>query len=129
MREIIFRGKCSDGRWIYGWYSKYNGIPTITDSYGEIHRVDSATVGQFTGLFDQNGTRIYEGDVITDRTTKYTTGAIYYGSGNIDCIECCGGVYGFYSKENADLRRAKDCVVIGNIHDNPDLLKGETPNG
>lgn len=133
MREILFRGKREDtGEWVYGYYS------ALPDCAGTVHMIESpapnpdetnvtyfvdpSTVGQFTGLMDKNGTKIFEGDILSEpERPKYTTGAIYYGRSN---CSCCDGVYGFYSEECADLRNAAWLTVIGNIHDNPDLLKG-----
>lgn len=142
MREILFRGKRNDtGEWIFG------SIVHQTDYYGDKCdrwfilegnytndydidypiEVQKETVGQFTGLLDKNGTKIFEGDILTDPDYPgHTTGAIYYGSTN---CSCCDGVYGFYSKEDADLRNADDLTVIGNIHDNPELLDGGGVDG
>lgn len=67
MREILFRGKRFDnGQWEYGYYScdsgKYHFILSIDD--GGSYRVDPATVGQYTGLQDRGGNRVFEGDII-----------------------------------------------------------------
>lgn len=137
MREIFFRAKRKDnGEWIFG------SIVHQTDYYGDKcdrwfilegdHtndydidypiEVQNETVGQFTGLVDKNGTKIFEGDILTNPDYPYhTTGAIYYGRTN---CSCCDGVYGFYSKEYADLRNADELTIIGNIYDNPEILKG-----
>ena len=142
MREILFRAKRKDnGEWIFG------SIVHQTDYYGDRcdrwfilegdstndydidypREVQKETVGQFTGLLDKNGTKIFEGDILSEpERPKYTTGAIYYGMCN---CSCCYGVYGFYSEEDADLRDAAWLTVIGNIHDNPELLKGGGANG
>lgn len=137
MREILFRGKRNDtGEWIFGsivhqtdyygdkcdrWFI-IEGDHTNDYDIGYPIEVQKETVGQFTGLLDKNGTKIFEGDILTDPDYPgHTTGAIYYGRTN---CSCCGGVYGFYSKEDADLRNADDLTVIGNIHDNPEMLGG-----
>lgn len=137
MREILFRGKRADtGDWVKGFYIQKpnpfseDGKPIrhcIVDLPPFGYDVDPETVGQFTGLLDKNGTKIFEGDILSDpEYPKYTTGAIYYGSCN---CSCCGGVYGFYSEENADLRNADSLTVIGNVYDNPELLKGGDKDG
>lgn len=68
MREILFRAKCSNGTWVYG---HYEGPCTGFEDWHQIkndnlvtYRVDPETVGQFTGLKDKNGNKIFEGDIV-----------------------------------------------------------------
>ena len=117
MREVLFRGRRSSGRWVYGWYSEYNGIPTITDIYGEIHRVDSATVGQYTGLRDQNVQRIFEGDLLLLRDET----AVVLFEGAAFVIRIPSHIY-FVTELRENL--ADGSRVIGNIHNNPELIGG-----
>lgn len=134
MREILFRGKRTDnGEWIDGYYAdvaKNNMILTgridITETVGaEVFRIIPETVGQFTGIYDKNGRKIFEGDIIeiTDTFNKIISGVVYW----CDCAfwaDCShpDGDDGFYS-----LGHLGDCAeVIGNIYDNPELLENNT---
>ena len=73
---------------------------------------------QFTGLHDKNGKEIYEGDIVDN---GYNKGIVKYGEYN---CSCCEGVYGWYV-DGGDIRSAEDFLeVIGNIYENPELLKG-----
>ena len=132
MREILFRGKRTDnGKWIYGdlrhisdWKGGYN--PHIVDNTnGRNNSVTGLeiipeTIGQYTGLTDKNGVRIFEGDIVS--LVKHD-GLIYkvvyvpcrYELVNSKGVNCF--VLDIYKSENIE--------VIGNIHDNPELLGGE----
>ena len=138
IREVIFRGKRTDnGKWECGDLlspNEFNAIPHIVyidylNEYGDIGEISTPvlpeTVGQYTGLTDKNGRKIFEGDIVNviytsslgEEFTQITT--VRY-----DETECC-----FYP-----MRWEEDCVncdysteiteivVIGNIHDNPELL-------
>jgi uncharacterized phage protein (TIGR01671 family) len=148
MREILFRGKSTDfGDWLFGYIRQYeNGKITICDfETKRLWFVDPSTVGQFTGLTDKNGKKIFEGDIVRDisaytahltsfergRETKENVERYRY-SGKVSVVSfetedhgSCGCCYhafsgsGFEAKE-VDIRF---CEVIGNIHDNPELLE------
>ena len=134
MRTIKFRGKANDGRWIYGGLVYSDNIePAIYFEVGnKVYRmewayVDPATVGQFTGLHDKNGKEIYEGDIIKI-VEKFDDENVYTGNGVV-CFE--EGIYELQNGKhfaylgwlmhNDDITKLE---VIGNIHDNPELLKG-----
>lgn len=132
MRPIKFRGKCchSDA-WAYG-----NLVDYGEDEYPEIQGfdvfrenddvwkepiVERDTIGQFTGLYDKNGEEIYEGDIIKHGT--FIGVVDWHPIGN------------FFINENYGKRQDKcislgemlenhSFIVVGNIHDNPELLKG-----
>lgn len=123
MREIIFRGKRIDnGEWVYGCYVFQNGKHIIFDKNTTWHYyIDESTVGQYTGLTDRNGKKIFEGDIVKhyhDRKfpESYSKGAIFWNEEYLRWKR---------TSENFDCCLANDCVyeVIGNIHDNPELLK------
>lgn len=131
MREYLFRGKRKDnGEWVEGsLVAKVD--PLLETSYyfilaqgrGESfvtwHMVDPATVGQFTGLMDKNGKRIFEGDIVRIYKTLFVTewrGAEFV-FGHINGQPWS---YPYFASH------AESCEVIGTIHDNPELLKEET---
>ena len=138
MREILFRGKCADnGEWVEGSY--YHQTKFYGDDWDEHYIISSCdelednmmwydevipeTVGQYTGLTDKNGKKIFEGDIfLHDNETTYLV--------KWDCEYC-----GFYSEAVGDYNNYDYlgnfynhlCEVIGNIHDIPELL--EVDNG
>ena len=136
MREILFRGRRIDnGEWQTGYLAGFglitDGEPEdISRKFGWYHGQDvyvglcevvPETVGQFTGLTDKNGTKIFEGDIIgrEDRNGEtYAVGVVKYGTFN---CSCCDGVYGWFI-DGGDIRDIDYYEVIGNIHDNPELL-------
>lgn len=151
MREILFRGQTRrkgekvrldgtpvDGNWVYGGVAQFNEERAIIyQTEPEFHKfsVYADTVGQYTGLTDKNGKRIFEGDIVkcTDETNDYSFAAVVmFGNPN--------GEYnwGFQLKRISGANANTDILlwveaedtgayieVIGNVHDNPGLLKGE----
>jgi uncharacterized phage protein (TIGR01671 family) len=128
MREILFRGKRTDnGEWVYGslvYCPGDNEIGTIVvfeaEDEGDIifgnHvEVYLNTVGQYTGLTDKNGKKIFEGDNILDDGE------------DIEVVEFVKGRYYYPFVQSYDYLwvAEDDCVVIGNIHDNPELLENK----
>ena len=122
MREILFRGKTEDGRWVYGdARHNYDGVPIgISDCCGG-NPVIPETIGQYTGL-TANGKKIFEGDILKATDEKART-YIYK-------VVFINGIFGLVIKHGGYacpvVHWANNCIeVIGNIHDNPELLKGE----
>jgi uncharacterized phage protein (TIGR01671 family) len=136
MREILFRAKCKDNnKWIYGFYlnTSENTSPVIIDMECCSHAVNPETVGEFTGLYDKNGTKIFEGDIVhAIYRSKYIGGAgdTDWGDG---IITYCGDYYSGASWEidmldgegSRTFSASVECEVIGNEFDNPELLKGD----
>lgn len=124
MRDYTFRGKTENGCWTYGSLihvgkyccileediSNYHDYPYLDPDLGTIDGyatpVIPETVGQFTGLLDKNGRRIFEGDTIRD------------GYGRIkDVVFFNGRYYPFIAFPEFNCWNEDECVVIGNIHD------------
>lgn len=126
-REIKFRAKNTDTKeWVYGYLADetyINNINTIDLSSIE---VDSDTVGQFTGLKDKNGKEIYEGDILwaSDGVIGYVKGGVRGYCYDVVFIKHPAGeeCWSLYSTVMDDY--PGKIKVIGNIHDNPELLKG-----
>lgn len=133
MREILFRGKRVDnGEWLYGYLVKHNGRCYIyyeepdemcqTGNWLLNNEVIPETVGQFTGLTDKNGTKIFEGDIVIQHVRETRKGS--------PClVEFRKGKFqAHYISEIRFFDRYYDINSytknIGNIHDNPELLKG-----
>lgn len=121
MRGILFRGKNADnGEWVYGYYwanELGNHFIRVTEEdYNyvlEDYEILSETVGEYTGLTDKNGKKIFEGDIIRSNSER---GYIEYYPN--DCAFDVVDDHGFYWL----ISEMSNIEVIGNIHDNPELL-------
>jgi uncharacterized phage protein (TIGR01671 family) len=144
MREILFRGKREDnGEWVYGFYSKATDEQHFIDIWDSFicemiyTEVIHETVGEYTGLKDRDGKRIFEGDIVL-RVFTESTGIVDTVMSLIKFERGCFLIakiepppfrmdgYSFYD----DYQRLTECngyfEIIGNIHDAPELLKGVT---
>ncbi|MCU6720628.1 YopX family protein [Porcipelethomonas ammoniilytica] len=132
-REILFRGKRVDnGEWVNGYLvKKIDPLYTDIETHCILHqerdncgclmplmtwtRVDVETIGQYTGLTDKNGVKIFEGDIIKHKENlfeiKYSTEQARY------LAVLTNGVFDPVAMQN--------CEVVGNVFDNSELLKGE----
>ena len=128
MKDIKFRGKRLDnGEWIEGDLLRMNGhwfiFPDPAPGGIDKYEVDPATVGEFTGLKDKNGKEIYEGDVMEIPETEFNAeiiGRVLFEEDAYYIIPLRGGhLWGLHWS-----LRKHDAKIIGNIHDNPELLKG-----
>ena len=152
MREYIFRGKRTDGDgWVIGrnilHVANEGGVYIVQTGQGlcgmavdgrsinvmmiPFLEIDPETVGQFTGLTDKNGKKIFEGDIVCEEFCGKKVGVVTFGMGTFD-----SGIYKYNGWHIRDRHGDVDhnelfiyddvkLEVIGNIHDNPELLKGE----
>ena len=127
MREYLFRGKMiANGKWSEGnlLVTKQGCCitldATVLGSYGA---VELETVGQYTGMKDKNGKRIFEGDIIDFSYRSYSDGF------GVVRYVAEGTEFEFvYDDHYEGLGRCyypEDVEVIGNIYDNPNLVRGD----
>lgn len=148
-RDIEFRGKTKDNEWIYGYYHKETSTSIALQEYGineinthYIHTVIDhlpfkvevipKTIGQYTGLKDKNGKKIFEGDILRTPAWLYGEEKVcickYNQENNVNSI--IG--FGLYTND-AYFKKYQELVecdewdefeVIGNIYENKELLEG-----
>jgi uncharacterized phage protein (TIGR01671 family) len=162
MREILFRGKrIDDGEWVEGylfqaWERTYILWGTTNDVPNMIEVIPE-TVGQYTGLTDKNGVKVFEGDILKQKTTKEFKKYNFfeweqYGIVRFGYYDWKEGCHGYATMcwyiehlKNKPINPDNYCLghinaglnqnylidechpfeVIGNIHDNPELLGGD----
>jgi len=135
MREILFRGKSlKDNEWTQGYYCRYGWtgkekeyiIPDYASAlYGV--EVESNTVGQYTGLTDKNGVKIFEGDIVEyEIGDRLRIGRVFFSDFRSSFSVTVG-------KSGSDvinndlfhyIQNGNSVTVIGNIYDNPELIGG-----
>lgn len=140
MREILFRGKRIDnGEWAYG---AYYGLCRITNKAGgfeyehlmrqsnnePLYMVDPETVGEYAGLTDKNGKKIFEGDIVQYQPeyepVPLRSAVVYLADKyNYPAFDLAAHDYEVNGLQYA--HEEGGCEVIGNIHDNPELLEVE----
>lgn len=122
MREILFRGKRKDnGEWVAGSLINFAGsqFTAIFSTPSFSCAVDPETVGQFTGLTDKNGRKIFEGDIV-----KYSVNTV----GIINYATACFCVHDIKNRNNPAMDIVFEAFpngieVIDNIYDTPELIK------
>lgn len=142
MRNILFRGKRLDnGEWVYGYFVKYQPcasedkfvcgiVPTYASALYLIE-VDPETVGEYTGLEDKNGTKIFEGDIVYVTPSENQT-EIYLSGYCQVCYEDKFACFVLVSNKDSHATAVtfsafadSDIEVVGNIYGNPELLQKE----
>jgi len=145
MRKIKFRGYgIVEKKWFYGNLVEGNAGYYITvadynETDGDIiryHPIETKTIGQFTGLYDKNGKEIYEDDIFTI-DGKYPKLVKYINEWSAFCVANLDTLTNPLMSKWRDKYKYQqlsplwwsdfknEIEVIGNIHDNPELLKGE----
>ena len=148
MREILFRGKADPhyyphiNQWVYGAYihrTLFYGDPDDSHwilytgefdcDFYDAARIVPKTLGQYTGFDDKHGNKIFEGDIVKTKYGRLCV-VVWFSSQvhngwdleTIKTVENCAytqypDAFDLYKKENLE--------IVGNIHDNPELLGGE----
>ena len=133
MREILFRGKTDKSEWLYGDLInvgcdfetakrnlyEHNGLKCAS-----LTTVIPETVGQYTGLTDKNGKKIFEGDIL-EFSDRFVVVTWHEFCACWDCtfLKYINGVQSITNDRETN-KWHENALVIGNIHDNPELLKG-----
>ena len=113
-RDIEFRGMYSN-KWLYGYLVKSvdDNKYYITVSTDQFYQVKEETIGQYTGLKDKNGKKIFEGDII--KSGNYKT-YVQWDNGYCGFLPLCDFIAGV---------DVETCKIIGNIYENKELLEEE----
>lgn len=143
MRQILFRGfNRKNNVWLYGFYLQNRKAHFVapdefaTGKTWDDYEIDPETLGQFINRKDKKGNDIYDGDILY---VEFSDGSNSYSLIGWNEKQMCWGCMDSYAYQssievcgfaefndyvlNAYLREALICEVVGNVHDNPDLLK------
>ena len=139
MREILFRGKTiSGGKWVTGVPVPVKKAARGTDDIVLVERIDffdfdnrfpvvaPDTIGQFTGLYDKNGKRIFEGDIVRhycdhNDSSHYDTGTVFFNSRAAQFRRTTDGTFHHGVAKTYSMSAGIIYEIVGNIHDNPEL--------
>ena len=144
MREILFRGKTNEGKWVEGQLLHFKAsvgsgeLAVIVEgcewdnsnewfNLGKRAKVLTETVGQYTGLTDKNGKKIFEGDIVKHYNNSddgFDIGVLYWDETFSQWKRTSIGNF-HHRSFTYSMSRSCDYEVIGNIHDNPEISKGE----
>ena len=134
MREILFRGKSILGKWVEGLPYEVDGVIDCIRVKEQIQDIISYTtykvipesISEFTGLTDKNGKKIFEGDIVKHYNNSddgFDIGALYWDETFSQWKRTSIGNF-HNSSFTYMMSHSCEYEVIGNIHDNPELLKG-----
>lgn len=139
MREILFKAKRKDnGEWVEGYYvycrKRHYILPMVNKTIGFDERedewveIDPNTLCQYTGLTDKNDKKIWENDILRDKSGDIFR--IYWSERLLNySAKCIKSAFSVFIKQKWDLRillkSQNDIEVCGNIFDNPDLVEVE----
>lgn len=142
MRDILFRGKRVDnGEWVEGYYAKVadylseQPIDLIFEPDGMLFPhseicgcidIDSKSIGQFTGLYDKNGNKIFEGDAVKTKfgrlcIVEWFSTRVYCGW-DLKPVDTFDNIRHTEPPTEYDMWEDKNLEVVGNIHDNPEFV-------
>ena len=123
MREILFRGKDIRGVWHIGLLARIGNVWYIFNEemgVATAFEVIPDSIGQYTGLNDQNGASIFEGDIVSI-PEEDEIGKVEWREDDAAFVVVCD----HFEESFLENLWGRDVEVIGNIYDNPDFLKGE----
>ena len=143
MREILFRGKRTiNGDWVYGDFVRGNERKSLRDSIFVYdsetqsfndYEINPSTLGQYTGLTDKNGKRIFEGDILHIAKNADSLGGYYqppldYPVNVVVKWDLCAWMWETLCDDKRyitfpDAWCHYECEIIGNVHDNHELLE------